>query len=82
MLALVRLLSRVCPDVHRQGTALDEAFSATGDVARVRSLVGVYAVVSLQIRFAVEALLHASHVSDLPRLFVEADQSRACDSRI
>ena len=56
MLALVWLLTRVRPDVDCEGTPLDEALSAPRRGALVRPLVGVYAVVPLQIRLAVEAL--------------------------
>lgn len=44
-------------DVNGQGTALDEALTASWDGARVGTLVGVDSVVSLKVRLAVEALL-------------------------
>ncbi len=56
VLAHVRLLARVGADVHRQGGALDEALAASGSIALVRPLIGVYPVVPLQVRLAVEAL--------------------------
>lgn len=57
MLALVRLLPRVGADVDGQGASLDEGLAAAGCRTRVRALVGVNAVVSLQVRLAVEALV-------------------------
>lgn len=62
MLALVRLLPRVGADVDGQGASLDEGLAAAGCRTRVRALVGVNAVVSLQVRLAVEAL-HNQRVS-------------------
>lgn len=56
MLALVRFLARVGADVYGQRAPLDEALSTSRCCAGVWSLVGVNAVVSLQVRFAVEAL--------------------------
>ena len=56
MLAVVRLLAGVRAGVHRQGAPLDEALAAVRVVALVWPLVGVYPIVSLQIRLAVEAL--------------------------
>ncbi len=55
-MAWLRLLAGVRRDVHRQGTPLDETLSASWRGARVRPLVGVYPVVPLQVRLAVEAL--------------------------
>lgn len=52
----MRLLASVRADVYRQGTALNEALAAPWCLAGVRSLIGVYAVMSLQVRLAVEAL--------------------------
>lgn len=56
MLTLVWLLSSVCSDMNGQSTPLNKALPATWDRARIRSLIGVYPVVPLQIRFAVKAL--------------------------
>lgn len=56
MLASMRLLSRVGPDVNRQRASLDEALAAIGLIASVRSLIGMDAVVSLEVGFSVEAL--------------------------
>ena len=56
MLTLVWLLSSVSSDVNGQGTPLNEALPAAGDRARIRSLIGMYPVVSLQIGFAIKAL--------------------------
>lgn len=62
MLAHVWFLSRVRADVYSQGTPLDEAFAAARRVALVRPLIRVYAVVSLEIGLAVEALGSVSSV--------------------
>jgi hypothetical protein len=56
MLALMRLLACVCTDVDGQGAPLDEALHASGRQARIWALVCVDAVMSLEIRLAVEAL--------------------------
>ena len=56
MLASMRLLSRVGPDVNRQRASLNEALAAIGLIASVRSLIGMDAVVSLEVGFSVEAL--------------------------
>lgn len=56
VLALVRLLAGMCANVHRQGASLDEALATAGRCTSVGSLVGVNAVVSLQVGLAVEAL--------------------------
>jgi hypothetical protein len=65
----MRLLSRVCPYVYRQGTPLDETLAATGRAASVRSLVGVYPIVSLQVRLSVEALYEVTRrISSEPDL--------------
>lgn len=56
VLAHMRLLARVGPDVNRQGASLDETFATVWCIALVWSFIGVDAVVSLQIRLAVEAL--------------------------
>ena len=47
VLTLVRLLTGVRTDMDRQSTSLNEALSASWGHTRVRSLVGVYPVVSL-----------------------------------
>jgi hypothetical protein len=57
VLTHVRLLSRVCPYVDGESTALNEALSAARVVARVGALVGVYPIVTLEVRLAVEALV-------------------------
>lgn len=54
--ALVRLLSSVGTDVYSQGAALDEGLATIAVVADVWALIGMYAVVTLQIRLAVETL--------------------------
>lgn len=56
MLALVRLLTSVCSDVNSQGASLDEALATARGGARVRSLIGVNSIMSLQVRLAIEAL--------------------------
>lgn len=44
------------PRVDGQGTALDEALIATWDCALIRALVGVDAIMSAQVGFAIERL--------------------------
>jgi hypothetical protein len=56
VLALVRLLASVRPDVDCQCTPLDEALTTPRRAAGVWPLVGVYPVVPLQVRLSVEAL--------------------------
>jgi hypothetical protein len=56
LLALVRLLSRMCSNMNGQGTSLDEALSAFGNRACVRSLIRMDSIMSLQITLTVEAL--------------------------
>jgi hypothetical protein len=50
------LLARVGSNMHRQGTSLDEALSAAWMAARVRPLIRMNAVVSLQVGLAIETL--------------------------
>jgi len=50
------LLASVGADVDSKGAPLDEALATAGSHARVRTLVGVYPIVALQVRLAVEAL--------------------------
>ena len=64
----------MCPDVYRQGAALDEALTAARGAALVQPLVGVYPVVSLQVGLAVETLSGENQVSDLDRNSVIARQ--------
>lgn len=47
LLACMRLLASVCPDVDGESTSLNESLSTTWLAALVWSFVGVYAVVSL-----------------------------------
>lgn len=54
--ALMGLLARVGADVDGKCAPLDEALPAPRSHTRVRSLIGVYSVVSLQVRLSVEAL--------------------------
>jgi hypothetical protein len=60
VLAVMRLLARVRTDVHGQCTSLDEALAAACRGAGIGALIRVDAVVSLQVRFAVEALYMGS----------------------
>jgi len=57
MLAVVRLLASVCTSMYGQGASLDKALAAVLMVALVRPFVCVDAIMSLQIRLAVEALV-------------------------
>ncbi len=52
----MRLLTGMSASVDGQGAALDEAFRTSLIFARIRSLLCVYAIMPLQIRFAIEAL--------------------------
>lgn len=52
----MRLLSGVSTDVDSESTSLDEALATAGCRAGVGTLVGVNAVVSLQVGLPVEAL--------------------------
>lgn len=61
--ATVRFFAGMGPNVHRQGTPLDEAFDATGMTAMVRPFVGMDSIVTLEIRFPVKTLLRARGVS-------------------
>lgn len=64
--ALVRLLARVRAVVDCQRTLLDEALATVFHRALVRPLVCVDAVVSLEIRFPVEALRRPYLAADFP----------------
>lgn len=61
--ATVRFFAGVGPDVHGQGTTLNEAFDATGVAAMVRSFIGMDSIMTLEIRFPIETLLGAWGVS-------------------
>jgi hypothetical protein len=56
VLALMGFLAGVSADVDCESTPLNEALAAACSGALVRSFIGVYPVMSLQIRLAVEAL--------------------------
>lgn len=56
MVTLVRLLSSVGSVVDSQSTLLNKTFPAFSEGTLVRSLVRVNPVMSLQVRFAIEAL--------------------------
>lgn len=60
MLALVWLLTSVCPDVDRESTSLNEALPASWRRAGVRTLIGVNPVVPLKVGLPIEALCLAS----------------------
>lgn len=57
-------------NVHRQRAPLNEALPATLLVASVRSLLRVYAMMSLQVRFAIEALQVNQPTGPLPPVHV------------
>ena len=59
MFATMRFFAGVGPDVHRQGTPLNEAFDATGMTAMVRPFIGMNSIMTLEIRFPIETLLRA-----------------------
>ncbi len=69
---MVRLLAGMGANVHRERAPLDEALPATLLVASVRSLLGVDAMMSLQIRFAIEALQVNQPSSVLPPVQVRS----------
>lgn len=49
--------------MYGQGAALDKSLGATSMCTIIRTLVGVYAVVSLKIGLAIEALMGAQSIS-------------------
>lgn len=46
----------MCPGMNSQRTALDEALIAVLDGAMIRSFIGMYSIMSTEIRFAIERL--------------------------
>lgn len=54
--ALMRLLSGMRPDVNCECASLDETLPTSRRHTRVWSLIGMYPVVTLQVRLSVEAL--------------------------
>lgn len=56
VLALVGLFARMGANMHRQGTALNEALAAVRFTTGIRTLVGVNAIMPLKIRLSIEAL--------------------------
>lgn len=46
----------MCPGMHSQRTALDETLVAVFDGAMIGSLIGMYSIMSTEIRFAIERL--------------------------
>jgi len=63
MLAAVRLLAGVGTIMNSQCASLYERLGAASVCAIVRSLVGVYSEVTLEVRFAIEALMTHSQCS-------------------
>lgn len=61
MLALMWFLAGMGANVNCESTPLDEALSTPRSHTRVGPIIGVYAIMSLQIGLAVEAL--RSHIS-------------------
>ena len=61
MLALVWFLPSVRPNVNSESAPLDEALAAPGSHTGVGTFIGVYAIMSLKVRFAVEALGRLSY---------------------
>jgi hypothetical protein len=57
VLALMWLFTSVSTDVNSQRTPLNEALAATWGHARVRSLICVDSIMSLEIRFSVETFV-------------------------
>lgn len=53
---LVRLVSCMGSAMDRQSTALDEGLVAWFVITGIRTLVGMYAIVSLKVGFSIEAL--------------------------
>ena len=63
MLTTMWLLSRMSTVMHGQCAALYKSLGATSMSTIIRTLVGVYAVVSLEIGLAIEALMGHSQPS-------------------
>lgn len=61
MLALVRLLASMCPNMNCESTPLNEALTAAWCHTGVRPLIGVDAIMPLKVRLAVKALKY--HIS-------------------
>lgn len=56
MLALMRLLTSVSTDVYSQGASLNEALPTSRCHTRIWTFICVDSIMSLKIRFAIEAL--------------------------
>lgn len=56
MVTDMRFFSGMCPGMNSQRTALDEALVAVLDGAMIRSLIGMYSIMSTKIRFAIKRL--------------------------
>ena len=59
---LMGLFTSVGSNVNGQGTALDEALATVGFITRVGSFVGMDAMMSLQIRLAIETLRNGGNL--------------------
>ena len=53
----MRFFSGMCPRMHGQRTALNEAFIAVLNGTVIGSLIGMYSIMSAEIGFAIERLL-------------------------
>lgn len=76
MLALMRFLAGMGPDVNSESTPLDKALSTPRSYTGVGTLIGVYAIMPLQVRLAVEAL--PSHISGSVGLIGSSTYLVAC----
>ena len=56
MVTDMRLLAGMCPRMDRQRTTLDKALIAVLDGTMVGALIRMYAIMSAEIRFAIERL--------------------------
>ena len=65
----------MCPTVHSKGTSLYEGFGARLIVASVRALIGVYSIMTLQVRFPIETLDHR-HAPSVHVQFIDNRKSR------
>lgn len=69
------LIACVRSAMDGQGTPLDKSLFTRLVIARVRSLVCVYAIMSLKIRLAIEALQNPDHVSDCFQIPADPDDN-------
>ena len=77
MLANVRLLASMGANVHCQGASLDEALVASWRRTGIGPLIGVYSVVPLEIRLAVEALPETMLVKLVAATIARSEDTRA-----